>query len=144
MDNTTVEQIAPVDASIPNYVMIKLSAGSNIVVGQLISEDDFHITLYYPITVSMYFDESNVLKTESSKFFPFATDDIVAIEREQIVAIARPKDNIIAFYHFQMRNHAENGGEDFELNVLGLTRKAEVETTRNSPMDSEPPTTSRH
>jgi hypothetical protein len=146
MEETTPEQDVALEVDATprqlNHVMIKLNAGSNIIMGQLHSEDNYQVNLYYPICISLYIDQAGELQAESSKFFPFSENDIVAIERSAIVAISRPKLNIIAHYQFFLDKHRDDG-DDSEDKVLGVVKKAN-KLLEPSPMDAEPPTQAIH
>jgi hypothetical protein len=81
------------------YRYIRLANGDEII-GPILGLTDTHIGLDYPMIIEERTDlNSGRSALVLSKYMLFGDEDIVAISRSQIIALSRPKPEMISYYH---------------------------------------------
>lgn len=103
----------------PKFILIKMADRPAYLIAQLLSENHSEVTLYYPVLITIYHDDDG-MQIVSSKYLPFAKDDLVAIVKTSIHAISTPKDKLIKFYLEFVKRWREEGLEKIlEARILG-------------------------
>lgn len=102
----------------PLYAMLKINA-TTILVGRFLSETEHEVVMAYPLSLEIYSDDDTV-KVMTSKFFPFAVNNEVAIQKESIVATATPKQNLVQYYLDFIAKYQDLMDNKLEDSVLGI------------------------
>lgn len=111
------------------YVLLKIGDRSSFIVARFVQEDESEVTLHFPVIMSLSFNDEGELELNPSKWMPFVEDDMVHIQKEAIVAIASPKQNIVEHYVKFIQSNPQLQGSELEQEVLtnSAVRAAESE-----------------
>ena len=125
------------DVPAPKYVLLKMADRPAYLMGQLMEEGRDDVVLYYPVLVTVYNDEEG-MSVVSSKYLPFAKDDLVSIVKTSIHAIATPKQKFIQHYLEFIKRWRDEGLERLlEARMLG--ERDPVIAPRDKTLNEDPP-----
>jgi len=121
----------------PRYVMMKMADRPAYLIGRIMEESDSEVVLYYPVIIAVYVDEQG-MQVITSKYMPFAKDDLVSIVKTSIHGIASPNDKLINAYKTFMKNYRDSGQEKvLEARILG--EREPIPELAIPTLDEEPP-----
>jgi hypothetical protein len=106
------------------FLAVKLGDRSNLIIGELLSENATEIVLHYPILINMYSDDEGHLNVATSKYFMFAENDKVALLKTTIASVAKPRQELVQYYLNFVERYAEKINAEMEIEVLGIGSSA--------------------
>lgn len=131
------EPEVPVSGAAPKYVLLKMADRPAYLMGQLMEEGRDDVVLYYPTIITVYNDEDG-MQVITSKYLPFALDDMVSIVKTSIHAIATPKQTLIQHYlNFVKRWRDEGLERILEARMIGA--RDPVIAPQDMSLNDEPP-----
>jgi hypothetical protein len=109
----------------PKYILLRMTDRPSYLIAELVEEGRDDVVLYYPAVVSVYSDEEG-MQIITSKYLPFAVNDLVSIVKTSIDAIATPKETMIKFYLEFVKRWRDGGLEKIlESRIIGEKQEEE-------------------
>lgn len=103
----------------PRYILLKMADRPAYLIGQIMEENRDEVVLYYPVMISVYTDDHG-MQVVTSKYMPFAKDDLVSIVKTSIHGVASPKEKLIDSYKKFIKEWRDEGVEKIlEARILG-------------------------
>lgn len=109
------------------YILLKLSDQDNFVVGKLVSETENEVILDYPITIRLTPNTLGTTSVSTAKLMPFSANNLVAIVKNNIIAMSKPNERVIGYYENFKQKYAKLYDESLENDILGIKAEEEIE-----------------
>ena len=106
------------------FLAVKLGDRSNLIIGELVSENATELVLHYPILINMFSDDEGHLNVATSKYFMFAENDKVALLKTTIASVAKPRQELVQYYLNFVDKYAAKINAEMEIEVLGIGSSA--------------------
>lgn len=106
------------------FLAVKLGDRSNLIIGELVSENATELVLHYPILINMFSDDEGHLNVATSKYFMFAENDKVALLKTTIASVAKPRQELVQYYLNFVDKYAAKINEEMEIGILGIGSSA--------------------
>lgn len=120
------------------YILLKMAHQPSYLIGELISESHYDVVLYYPVTISCFYDDQG-MQVITSKYLPFAMDDEVSIVKSAIHAVATPKKRLVENYLNFVTRWRDGGLEKvLEARIVG-DEEPPIESKDDRVLTDEPP-----
>jgi hypothetical protein len=119
----------------PLYLLFKLAGGSPFIIAEVLSESQIELKVKSPLVFSFQDAGDGDVYVNASKFMHFAEDDEVVFHKNNIYAVATPKQKLIRYYIEWRKNLPVKAFNQLEDSMLSYAKDPSAESLDDSPSD---------